>query len=838
MSSKLPGSSPLDAMFGVSSNHDGLSTMFSVSGNPDGPSTLNNPNLSGNEPTDFMVAAPVENVQVERKQGGTPDRRQGISGDRSKKRFSVLKGLADFLKRKSRKGRKDQGATESTKALSTGTGRGFTDSQYEELLGKSEVSQRNEQQLQQVVDAQQALIREIGDPQRAQRNAELVRTLGRLHGTAVEERDRAVQEHAELLKRVETLEQTNKALREYVEKLRNAIKENVATHGMMEELRRKLDKTIDNYLEKEKELQEAKEQLSAKGVYIKQLEAHINELTQQVNSLQEDVDTANRRKITPEELRVHSLRETARHAEDVDHRPSGSRKLISYTPEVVREKETKEEEYSRLAKEYKMLESTLDRLHPARLKSVLPNSPDASLLKKSIDKMKRQLEVTPKGTFELLVSTISELTKELERLSGGPFRKVPQELLIAREGVDYVERNKALREWVDNLKEQIDEYSPFREKEMSMLIEGGGINEQTPEEEVTIQPTAPLLSRIQERLKVLGVSTLRTVRERSPEAKVALARLKQHAGKALDWYENRTPKEKLVISMGILAGGAFATVSGSALLGGAVLAAKVGTRLYASRELGRLAEKSEFVRNQVKKQVLRSKKHKRSFKGEQNSVSEEQINEEVERKLKYVRGGVAFAAFLAGSVVDIARVYEHGISSLVYGVPHEVPQAEVHSVGVESASHAQGALGDQAAHVEPSASSPALSSVVESAHTETPTSTREILSNLGRTISHEVEVIPGETLSGVLFRDCIPDLLTPEQLKEITPQGKQTLMHYIVTHLTPEQLQSIGVESGNPNLLKPKQIISVHKLVPMVKDMMVTVHGEKVNLLKHVLAIK
>ncbi len=98
-----------------------------------------------------------------------------------------------------------------------------------------------------------------------------------------------------------------------------------------------------------------------------------------------------------------------------------------------------------------------------------------------------------------------------------------------------------------------------------------------------------------------------------------------------------------------------------------------------------------------------------------------------------------------------------------------------------------------------------------------------------------IEISPGDTLSEVMM-DNISEQF-PE-FDDLTPKGQANFVYNILANLSPEQLQEIGVKSGDADLISPENKIDFSKLHDIAKDMKITYGGKEMSLLERANLLK
>jgi hypothetical protein len=103
------------------------------------------------------------------------------------------------------------------------------------------------------------------------------------------------------------------------------------------------------------------------------------------------------------------------------------------------------------------------------------------------------------------------------------------------------------------------------------------------------------------------------------------------------------------------------------------------------------------------------------------------------------------------------------------------------------------------------------------------------------TITH---VATGKNLSSIIANDLLGEMYSSGELASLTKAGKDNLIANIVTRLTPEQLQNIGLSSGDIKVIKPGEYLDIKKLAEFAKDLKITLGGKEMSLLERALTIK
>ena len=292
----------------------------------------------------------------------------------------------------------------------------------------------------------------------------------------------------------------------------------------------------------------------------------------------------------------------------------------------------------------------------------------------------------------------------------------------------------------------------------------------------------------------------------SPEADIAFKA--QEARKkiisSLDtahvWWEKQPKHQRLILSVALIGLGLVGTAGGSGLAIGASLAGKAVLRGLGAYGLGTTA--SSFA----KKKLL-----------EKNNGAP--LSKETESKLRKAKYAIALGAFLAGSYSDIKDVYN---------LAHDAFSGATQAVDTVL--------------VKPGPILPITDSLPSTEHSVLPVDThgaaRKVANLAGHTIEHFENVIPNRTLTGIILHGGIFEMATLDDIAKLTVDGKQNFIQNLIENLSPEQLKSVGITSGNPDLLRLTDKINILKLAELAKTITVSVGGEKISLLARALQIK
>ncbi len=326
-----------------------------------------------------------------------------------------------------------------------------------------------------------------------------------------------------------------------------------------------------------------------------------------------------------------------------------------------------------------------------------------------------------------------------------------------------------------------------------------------------------------ERLRAIGSIEGSSDVEKSPVQK-ARENLILHSKKAYKEYQKLHPAARLAISGGLLTAGILFPVSGAVTGGsmaaaGAIVAGKAVMRGFGAYGLGELTES-----------VLRNRKTKGLAEGQKLSEIEE-------RNIKRAKWGVILSSFVLGSYTDAVKLYD---------MAHDAVQGMLHGATDAAVSHAPSVAASAVPSVDAVASHAASSAasatqellVVSVADSYGATSVEaakagtERLGSLGTTLAHEALVNKGDSLTSIAMRELLPEVFTPEAIITLSNEAKQTFVANIISHLSPEQLQAIGIPGGSEHALQVGQKIDIMKLADMAKHMTLMVDGKEISLIE------
>ena len=317
-----------------------------------------------------------------------------------------------------------------------------------------------------------------------------------------------------------------------------------------------------------------------------------------------------------------------------------------------------------------------------------------------------------------------------------------------------------------------------------------------------------------ERLRALGSIEGSSNVEKKPVQK-ARENLIAHANTVHEKWKEFHPASRLIISTGLIGIGLLTPVgASSALATGAIIAGKAVVRGFNAAELGQLAEG-----------VRRKSMLKKLSEGEV-------LTEKNEKKLRNTKWAVGLSAFVLGSYTDAMTLYD---------MAHNAVQGVLHGATDVVISHAPSVpfVDAVASHAPSSAASAtqelavgAVADLYGDTAVEAAKEGTERLGSLGATSVHEALVNKGDSLISIAMRDLLPEVFTPETIITLTTDAKQTFVANIINHLSPDQLQAIGIPGGSEHALQVGQKIDIMKLAEMVKDMTLMVDGKEISLIE------
>lgn len=263
-------------------------------------------------------------------------------------------------------------------------------------------------------------------------------------------------------------------------------------------------------------------------------------------------------------------------------------------------------------------------------------------------------------------------------------------------------------------------------------------------------------------------------------AQDARKRIKNAGAHAYEFYKNNPEGvKKVAIGLGLV--GASMALSFAAPVGtvatAAVWGAKLGLRGYGAYRAGEGVEK-----------ILRAHIGRKQ--------PEKKLSKSQERKIRDTKVATMVAAFALGSIFDWYNA----------------------SFGAASA------VTDQALSHPLPTDLPPLELTPPQVDVPIPDAPKIAVDSLGGTLAHEVTVKAGDTLSHIIMSDGLAEIIPPEELSKLSTLGKQNFISNLVGQLSPEQLRSIGIESGDLKLMKVGEHIDIKKLAAIAKDMSITVN--------------
>lgn len=299
----------------------------------------------------------------------------------------------------------------------------------------------------------------------------------------------------------------------------------------------------------------------------------------------------------------------------------------------------------------------------------------------------------------------------------------------------------------------------------------------------------------------------RLFRKNNPEneiafkAKEAREKLFKVWDKAHDWWEKQPKHQKLILSGALIGLSIAGTAGGSGLAVGVGMAGKAFVRGMGAYGLGTTAES-----------IMRKK-----YLAKNGS---EPLSHEDETKLMKIKLAVAFGALFVGTYLDTKEIFNHAGASIANAIDAIKDNLFV---------------GDVSAVVSPEQVLPQTASITPSSvaqHIDTATN----LSANGT--EHFANVVPNRTLTSIILHSDGFSMFPTDDIAKLTSDGKQNFIQNLIKNLDPEQLKSVGISSGNPDLLYTKDKINLSKLADLAKHITVTVGGEEMTLLERALQIK
>lgn len=328
----------------------------------------------------------------------------------------------------------------------------------------------------------------------------------------------------------------------------------------------------------------------------------------------------------------------------------------------------------------------------------------------------------------------------------------------------------------------------------------------------------------------------------SPEnKKAALARIFEKIEKSADWYNKQPKKVKFAVGAGLLVAGLTgAAVSSGAILGG-VAAAKYTLRGVSAYAAGKGVEKMLDGKEYVKKAkwaTMLGVFALGSYTGDILKSTGELLRDIIPDGIQDSLSNLFSSA--KESVENFIKEKSSGGGSRLVKVP------EAGTAGATIGNDvSQSPTGPASAPVSPSPviHTPAPSSLFTSDGQLAPTQGYAFqgldLNNhtpdLNAVSENIVEISAGDTLSEVMM-DNISDQF-PE-FDNLTPKGQANFVYNILANLSPDQLQEIGVTSGDADIISPENKIDFSKLHEIAEKMKITYGGQEVSLLERAKLLK
>jgi hypothetical protein len=311
------------------------------------------------------------------------------------------------------------------------------------------------------------------------------------------------------------------------------------------------------------------------------------------------------------------------------------------------------------------------------------------------------------------------------------------------------------------------------------------------------------------------------------KANNAREHMSSHVTKMKEWWKVQPKSRKIALSVSLVGLGLAGTLTGSVLLVGASIGAKTAIRGLGALLAGDVAE--DFLREKIssgnKNKEALVKLGKWStivglFAGGTYLSTGKELHD-------------AIKEYAGGAVNKVLDVLPHSTAPVHVIIPsHEIIPSPTTTVPLPHASIPSAPLVPEGtSQVVPS---PAVANQIHNfANPNDPT--------FGVDRVNFQDVLPNRTLTSIILHGGLLDHFSPEQMAGLTAEGKQNFIQNLINNLNAEQLKSVGISSGNADILKSGihgDKIDLAKLSQLAKKISIFVGGRDMTLLERALQIK
>ncbi len=294
----------------------------------------------------------------------------------------------------------------------------------------------------------------------------------------------------------------------------------------------------------------------------------------------------------------------------------------------------------------------------------------------------------------------------------------------------------------------------------------------------------------------------------SPERRELLKKIWGHVEKASEAYKKLDPKTKVLIGGGLIA---------FSMVGGAPVASVVYGGRIVLRGLGAVRA-GKGMEEIYKKRATDKLMNSLSLNNPVGYGSEEMAR--VERNAKWVKYSTIAAAFLAGSLMDIAHLFD---SNTVQDVATAVGSAR-ETVHEGVASHLSVVDPTDDSHFSSIMDRLASDRAEEAARIAAEEAARVAAEEAASRFSGILELAPGQNLTQALLENKDAFKMLTDGV-ELSDAGMKNYLANILANLTPEQLRGVGIASGNADVVNLTDKIHIAKLTELANTIKIQLPG-------------